>query len=102
MIHSGKPYLMESWINIKHTKPRSIKHADTRGEFIEDFVYLLRYIADGRANVGQLRRPGTLIHRPIMAPPVVGLIEIPRAPQKALDDEEFERWVAAESHLFGS
>ena len=94
---------MESWINIKHTKPRSIKHADTRVEFIEDFVYVLQYIVDGHANVGQLRRPGMLIHRPVMASPVVGLIdEIPRAPQKALDDEEFERWVAAESHLFGS
>lgn len=78
---------MESWINIKHTKPRSIKHPDTRGKFIEDFVYLLQYIADGRANVGQLRRPETLIHRFVMAPQVVALIdEIPRAPQKALDD----------------
>lgn len=36
---------------------------DFRIAFILDFIALIRHVADGRANVGQLRRPGTVVHR---------------------------------------
>lgn len=50
-------------IPIQHTAPLNLLHPETRTQFIKDFVYLLRYIASGYANIGHLRRPGSVIHR---------------------------------------
>jgi hypothetical protein len=69
-------------------------HPEPRTKFIEDFVYLLRYVADGRANIGHLRRPGTTIHcsNPTNTKK--------KPPQQAYTDDELKRWRHEESHKY--
>ena len=94
---------MEMSVNIKHSHPRSLLHTETRHQFLEEFVYLLRYIADGRANIGQLRRPGGVIHRSVGVLPLGSIEErVTQAPQMALDDVELERWLHEEGKKFSA
>ena len=51
MVHSGRTKV-DMKVNIKHTRPCNLLHTKARGKFLEDFVFLVRFIADGYANVG--------------------------------------------------
>ena len=48
---------------IHHTHPCHLMDPTDRTQFIVDFVALLRFVGDGKANVGHLRHPGEQIHR---------------------------------------
>ena len=70
--------------------------------FILDFIALVRYVADGRANVGQLRRPGTVIHRSVKPGDSTTEDEVVKPPQAALDDYELANWLRESAKLYGS
>ncbi len=51
---------------LRHTQPKSLLDHEQRNAFLLDFVALIRFIVDGRANTGLLRRyPETPIHRDV-------------------------------------
>jgi hypothetical protein len=63
-IHEGGDFPGESAI-MKQTKPRSLLHPKSRTEFIEEFLWIVKYISEGRGGVGYLRQGSTKIHREI-------------------------------------
>jgi hypothetical protein len=51
-------------IYLHHTKPQNLLLTAQRSKFIDDFVALILFLADGRGNVGFMRRaPAGPIHR---------------------------------------
>jgi hypothetical protein len=53
-------------IPLHHTQPMSLIHHEQRNLFLYDFIVLLRFIVDGKGNVGFLRRDcRTPIHRDV-------------------------------------
>jgi hypothetical protein len=101
-IHSGGFKDPLELLEIKHTRLCNLLDPDSRTEFILDFIALVLYIADGRANVGQLRRPGTVIHRTVKAADSTTRDEVVRPPQAALDDYELANWLQDSAELYGS
>ncbi len=73
---------------------------ESRTASILDFIALVRYVADGRANVGQLRRPGTVIHR--RSGDSTTEDEVMEPSQAALDDYELANWPQSSAELYGS
>ena len=87
-VHTGGIENLSTKIPIQHTAPLNLLHPETRTQFIKDFVYLLRYIAAGYANIGHLRRPGSVIHRFINS----SQEEIEEPPQNVLDEDDLVSW----------
>jgi hypothetical protein len=51
-------------IYLHHTKPQNLLLTTQRSKFIDDFVALILFLADGKGNVGFMRRnPVGPIHR---------------------------------------
>lgn len=89
-------------MEINHSQPCNLLDPQSRTTFIIDFIALVRYVADGHSNVGQLRRPGTVIHRAVR-PEDNGIPdEIGKPPQAALDDHELANWLRDSAELYGS
>ena len=57
-VHSGGIKDLPANVEIQHTCASNLLDPDSRTAFIVDFIALVRYVADGRANIGHLRRPG--------------------------------------------
>ena len=71
---------------IRHTKPCHLMDPTSHTRFIADFVALLRFVGDGKANVGHLRQPGEQIHR------AGDRTELQQPPQTAMEWEEMEEF----------
>ena len=53
-------------IPLRHTRPKSLLDHEQRNVFLLEFIALIRFIVDGQANTGLLRRyPETSIHRDV-------------------------------------
>jgi hypothetical protein len=51
---------------LRHTRPKSLLDHEQRNAFLLEFIALIRFIVDGKANTGLLRRyPETPIHRDV-------------------------------------
>jgi hypothetical protein len=51
---------------LRHTRPKSLLDHEQRNAFLLEFIALIRFIVDGKANTGLLRRyPETSIHRDV-------------------------------------
>jgi hypothetical protein len=71
-------------IYLHHTRPQNLLITAQRTKFIDEFVALMLFLADGRGNVGFMRRePETPIHRNLR--PVEG---VSGPPQQVLDYDE--------------
>lgn len=101
-IHSGQPRDTPESVHIKHTRPCNLLDPDFRTAFILDFIALVRFVADGHANVGQLRRSGTPIHRILKPQDNMSEDEVVKPPQAALDDRELASWLMDSADLYGS
>lgn len=88
-------------MEINHSQPCNLLDPQSRTSFILDFIALVRYVADGRSNVGQLRWPGTVIHRTVRLEDNGIQDEIVKPPQAALDDHELENWLRGSAELYG-
>ena len=71
---------------IYHTKPYHLMDPTRRKRFIAYFVALLRFVGDGKANVGHLRQPGEQIHG------VGDRTELQQPPQTAMEWEKIEEF----------
>jgi len=91
-VHSGVPKDFTEPVEIKHSRPCNLLDPTSRTSFILDFIALVRYVADGRANVGQLRRPGTVIHRTVNSR-ASAEEDVMNPPQAALNDRELADWL---------
>lgn len=69
---------------IHHTKPCHLMDPTDRTRFIAEFVALLRFVGDGKANVGHLRHRGEQIHRED------DKTKLKQPPQTAMEWEEME------------
>jgi hypothetical protein len=74
-------------VRLQHTHRYNLLKHDERTEFIKEFVALLRFIAAGEANIGELRLDSQVIHR--SDEEVHGVIH---PPQEAMDEPEEDRW----------
>jgi hypothetical protein len=54
---------MPEKVQLYHTITWNLCHADSRTEFIKQFVALVRFVAAGEANIGFLGKYRTSIHR---------------------------------------
>ena len=53
-------------MSLRHTRPKSLLHLEQRNAFLLEFIALIHFIVDGKANTGLLRRyPETPIHRDV-------------------------------------
>lgn len=72
-------------IYLHHTKPQSLLHPESRTKFLEDFIAVILFLADGKGNVGLMRRePATPIHRDFEDNEDI----FTGPPQQVLDDDE--------------
>jgi hypothetical protein len=80
---------LSTGIQLRRTRPQSLIDHEQRTTFLHDMIAVIRCLADGRANVGLLRRiPEGPIHRDMMD----GLAmtdEGVSLPKGALDISEF-------------
>jgi len=76
-------------IHLHHMKPKILLLTIQRSNFIDDFVALILFLADGRGNVGFMRRsPTGPIHRGFG-----GTTTSTGPPQQVLDfNEEGDHW----------
>lgn len=78
---------MPEKVQLYHTVTWNLCRADSRTEFIEQFVALVRFVAAGEANIGFLGKHRTSIHR------TEGSRETPlRPPQMEMDEKEEAAW----------
>ena len=75
-------------VEIKHTRPCNLLDPDFRITFIIDLIALVHHVADGRANVGQPRRPGIVIHRTVKSTDNTTKNKVVKPPQASLNDDE--------------
>src|SRR5271169_1359356 len=77
-------------VTLHHTEPQSLFDAVQRTKFIDDFIALVLFLADGRGNVGFVRRnPDSPIHRDYREVGESEVIEIGTdPPQQFLDWSE--------------
>lgn len=79
-------------IRLCHTRPQSLIDQEQRTTFLREMIAVIRFLADGKANVGLLRRiPEGPIHRDI-ADCLTMADEGIAPPQKTLDASELESW----------
>jgi hypothetical protein len=53
-------------MDLRHTRPKSLLDHEQRSAFLLELIALIRFIVDGKANIGLLRRyPETSIHRDV-------------------------------------
>jgi hypothetical protein len=79
----------ENPVVIHHMKPCHLMNPTAHTRFIADFVALLRFVGDGKVNVGHLRLPGEEIHREGV---VNDETELKQPPQTAMEWEEMEEF----------
>jgi hypothetical protein len=81
-------------IHLRHTRRYNLLHPSDRTEFIREFVALIRFVVAGEANIGHLRKDGTIIHRSVREETgVEGDSEtVARPPQEVLDSTEEKLW----------
>jgi hypothetical protein len=74
---------------LHYTKPCNLLHPDARLHFIQDFIAIVRCLADGCAPIGYLRRddPQGKIHRKLDDEE-----EVVRPPQQALEQRKESEW----------
>ena len=89
-------------LETKHTRPCNLLDLDSRTEFVLNFIALVLYVPDGPVNVGQLRRPGIVIHRTVKPGDSTTEDEVVKPPQAALDDYELANWVQDSAELYES
>src|SRR5438046_10063958 len=86
-VNVGLLQSMPEKVQLYHTVTWNLCRADSRTEFIEQFVALLRFVAAGEANIGFLGKYRTSIHR------TEGSQETPlRPPQMEMDEKEEAAW----------
>ena len=74
---------------LHHTEPCNLLHPDARLHFIQDFIAVVRCLADGYTPIGYLRRddPQGKIHRKLNEEE-----EVVRPPQQALEKRKESEW----------
>jgi len=91
-VHRGGQEPLEQ-IVIHHTQPQSLFHPRSRNYFLRIFVHLLRFCADGRANIGELRRSqDSKIHR---SPSTIEVLDR-KAPQESMEEREHKGWLESD------
>lgn len=79
-------------IKLYHTRPQSLIDHEQRTTFLRELTAIIRFLADGRANVGLLRRvPEGPIHRDTTDCLAMSDERV-APPQKALDASELASW----------
>jgi hypothetical protein len=79
-------------LRLHHTEPCNLIDADARLQFLQDFIGIVRCLADGNAPIGYLRRDGGKIHRKVEQEDGDEEDEVLRPPQEALDAREEVQW----------
>ena len=81
----------EKPLPLHHTEPCNLLHPDARLHFIQDFIAIVRCLADGYAPIGYLRRddPQGKIHRKMHD---YVDEEVLRPPQQALEQRKESEW----------
>jgi hypothetical protein len=85
-IHEGGVY-DGAGVTIKQTRPLSLLHPESRTSFIKTFVWLVKFVADGYGDVGNLRRANPKIHRDATTEE-----KITGPPQSELEQDQLDRW----------
>jgi hypothetical protein len=76
-------------LTLHHTAPANILDADSRLQFLKDFIAVVRCLADGGAPIGYLRRDSAKIHRAMAEGDDE---EVLTPPQECLDEREVGEW----------
>ena len=76
-------------LTLHHTAPANLLDADSRLGFLQDFIAVMRSLADGAAPIGYLRRDAGKIHRDFGAGDGEAIL---RPPQECLDEREAGEW----------
>ena len=85
----------EEKVKLCHTQGYSLLDTVERTDFIKEFVALLRFIADGEANVGFLRKDCVEIHRTTDdEDTVVEAERVLHPPQEVMEEAEESSWRA--------
>lgn len=110
-VQTGLANLSES-VHLHYTKQYSLFDTDERTEFLRHFMAVVRFISEGKANVGFLRRDmeDNPIHLQDQSDKEKGkeddaeegesAAEKYGPPQQVLDIQEFEDWIAKESRHY--
>jgi hypothetical protein len=99
--HEGIHALKSKFDNplpLYHTEPCNLLHPDARLHFIQDFIAIIRCLADGRAPIEYLRRDDLegKIHRKLNDED-----EVVRPPQQALEQRKESEWRQEKGSKYG-
>lgn len=87
-------------VPLYHTAPCNLLDPDDRLQFCQDFIAVLRCLADGNASVGYLRRDGENMHKNSEGKDEERDEDVLWPPQEVLDATEEAEWREDQAHKY--
>jgi hypothetical protein len=87
-------------VELRHTQPYDLFEPQERTEFLRHLIAVFQFIAAGKADIGHVRLPGTVIHKDADAPDARGPGDVPDF--VVLDGQvDRTRWLKANGDEYG-